>query len=177
MMRMRWSSIPLKKHISLQRAFFFPCISFHLLCIPKGTINQPQFSPTLLQRKNAVVISAHFKGISFSFISLSPFPLYSLQTSLHGWQYMVDRPTSWCKRAFWSAIVSLSMCTAVGFLYNNTWNFVHSNVVTTVDTMTAPLSDVFFPSVVVCNINQVKKEEVKTYIPQLMFFFMATKNS
>ncbi len=62
------------------------------------------------------------------------------------------------------------MCTAVGFLYNNTWNFVHSNVVTTVDTMTAPLSDVFFPSVVVCNINQVKKEEEKTYIPQLMFF-------
>ncbi|TRY74967.1 hypothetical protein TCAL_04960, partial [Tigriopus californicus] len=35
-------------------------------------------------------------------------------------------------------------------------DFVHSNVVTTVDTMTAPLSEVFFPSVVVCNINQVR---------------------
>ena len=31
-----------------------------------------------------------------------------------------------------------------------------STVVTTVDTMTVPLSEVFFPSVVVCNINQVR---------------------
>ena len=30
-------------------------------------------------------------------------------------------------------------------------------VVTTVDTMTVPLSEVFFPSVVVCNINQASK--------------------
>ena len=30
-------------------------------------------------------------------------------------------------------------------------------VVTTVDTMTVPLTEVFFPSVVVCNINQVRK--------------------
>ena len=29
-------------------------------------------------------------------------------------------------------------------------------MVTTVDTMTVPLSEVFFPSVVVCNINQVR---------------------
>ena len=37
-------------------------------------------------------------------------------------------------------------------------DFLNSNVVTTVDTMTAPLSEVFFPSVVVCNINQVRSE-------------------
>ncbi len=30
-------------------------------------------------------------------------------------------------------------------------------VVTTVDTMTVPLTEVYFPSVVVCNINQVRK--------------------
>ena len=34
-------------------------------------------------------------------------------------------------------------------------DFMNSNVVTTVDTMTAPLSEVYFPSAVVCNINQV----------------------
>ena len=34
-------------------------------------------------------------------------------------------------------------------------DFLSATVVTTVDTMTAPLDDVFFPSVVVCNINQV----------------------
>ena len=34
-------------------------------------------------------------------------------------------------------------------------DFMNSNVVTTVDTMTASLSEVYFPSAVVCNINQV----------------------
>jgi len=34
---------------------------------------------------------------------------------------------------------------------------MNATVVTTVDTMTVPLSEVFFPSVVVCNINQVRK--------------------
>ena len=36
-----------------------------------------------------------------------------------------------------------------------TSDFMNATVVTTVDTMTAPLSEVFFPSLVVCNINQV----------------------
>ena len=37
----------------------------------------------------------------------------------------------------------------------NTIDFMNATVVTTVDTMTVPLSEVSFPSVVVCNINQV----------------------
>ncbi len=45
------------------------------------------------------------------------------------------------------AVGSLQICL--------TQDFMHSNVVTTVDTMTAPLDDIYFPSVVVCNINQV----------------------
>ena len=45
-------------------------------------------------------------------------------------------------------------CAAI-FLYSNTIDFMNATVVTTVDTMTVPLSEVFFPSVVVCNINQV----------------------
>ena len=35
---------------------------------------------------------------------------------------------------------------------------MHTNVVTTVDTMTAPLTEVFFPSLVACNINQVNNK-------------------
>ena len=47
-------------------------------------------------------------------------------------------------------------CAAI-FLYSNTIDFMNATVVTTVDTMTVPLSEVFFPSVVVCNINQVNQ--------------------
>ena len=59
------------------------------------------------------------------------------------------------KHIFWSGIVCIAMGWAATFLYSNTIDFMNSTVVITVDTMTAPLSEVFFPSVVVCNINQV----------------------
>ena len=60
------------------------------------------------------------------------------------------------KHIFWSIIVCVAMGCAAIFLYSNTIDFMNATVVTTVDTMTVPLSEVFFPSVVVCNINQVK---------------------
>ena len=43
------------------------------------------------------------------------------------------------------------------FLHNNTVDFFRSTVITTLDTHTVPLSEIFFPSVVVCNINQIRK--------------------
>ena len=57
-------------------------------------------------------------------------------------------------------------------------------VVTTVDTMTVPLSEVFFPSVVVCNINQVRKsffEELgiydnETFIRQIYYDYIDGKS-
>ena len=61
--------------------------------------------------------------------------------------------------------------------------FTLSQVVTTVDTMTVPLTEVFFPSVVVCNINQVRKsffEELgiydnDTFIKQIYFDYIEGK--
>ena len=62
------------------------------------------------------------------------------------------------KHIFWSIIVCVAMGCAAIFLYSNTIDFMNATVVTTVDTMTVPLSEVFFPSVVVCNINQVSTD-------------------
>ena len=42
------------------------------------------------------------------------------------------------------------------FLHDNTSEFLKSTVQTTLDSM-VPLSQVLFPSVVVCNINQIRK--------------------
>ena len=42
------------------------------------------------------------------------------------------------------------------FLSNNTSEFLNATVQTTLDG-SVPLSEVFFPSVVVCNINQIRK--------------------
>ena len=67
------------------------------------------------------------------------------------------------KHIFWSIIVCVAMGCAAIFLYSNTIDFMNATVVTTVDTMTVPLSEVFFPSVVVCNINQVQQISSKFY--------------
>ena len=49
------------------------------------------------------------------------FRTFCQQTSLHGWQYIVDKPASSCRHFFWATIVILSMVCAGTFLYNNTW--------------------------------------------------------
>ena len=68
------------------------------------------------------------------------------------------------KHIFWSIIVCVAMGCAAIFLYSNTIDFMNATVVTTVDTMTVPLSEVFFPSVVVCNINQVIRHTPKACV-------------
>ena len=68
---------------------------------------------------------------------------------------IIPRWFSVFRLVFWTLIVSAALASAGLFLYRNTIDFMNATVVTTVDTMTVPLSEVFFPSVVVCNINQV----------------------
>ena len=60
------------------------------------------------------------------------------------------------RSAFWTLIVMLSVVSGGFFLSNNTSEFLNATVQTTLDG-SVPLSEVFFPSVVVCNINQIRK--------------------
>ena len=67
-----------------------------------------------------------------------------------------------------------------GFLEKIKWknansifqDFMNSNVVTTVDTMTAPLSEVYFPSAVVCNINQVSEHFFRFFVNESLQNFI-----
>ena len=97
------------------------------------------------------------------------------QTALHGWNYLaidnnsaskVSKPysksgTSHVKTvfrsAFWTMVIMASVLFSGFLLHNNTVDFFRSTVVTTLDTYNVPLSEIFFPSVVVCNINQIRK--------------------
>ena len=40
-------------------------------------------------------------------------------------------------------------------------DFTSSTVVTTIDTTTAPLSEVFFPTIILCSINQIRQSLFK----------------
>ena len=55
--------------------------------------------------------------------------------------------------------------------------FHKATVVTTVDTTTAPLSDVYFPSVTICNINQVRGVLRSQYLDRLIGYTYAHLNT
>jgi amiloride-sensitive sodium channel len=78
---------------------------------------------------------------------------YCEQTSLHGWYYIANDRKIW--RAVWSTIVLASVGVASIFIYKAAEEFTKSTVVTTIHSTTEPLSEVYFPAVTVCNINQV----------------------
>ena len=52
-------------------------------------------------------------------------------------------------------IVTTSIAVASTFVYKATEEFRKATVMTTIHSTTTPLSEVFFPAVTVCNINQV----------------------
>ncbi len=82
---------------------------------------------------------------------------YCEQTSLHGWLYMASNRTRrgrfW--RFSWSLVVLASVGVAAFFVFWAAEEFSKATVVTTIHSTTEPLSDVYFPAVTVCNINQV----------------------
>ncbi len=83
---------------------------------------------------------------------------YCEQTSLHGWLYMSSsgggrRGSFW--RFAWTLVVLASIGVASIFIYKASEEFTKATVVTTIHSTTEPLTDVYFPAVTVCNINQV----------------------
>ena len=84
---------------------------------------------------------------------MSTLKQYCQQTSLHGWNYIANDKKEW--KIVWGLIVLASIAMASTFIYTATEDFLNSTVVTTIQSTTVPLSEVYFPAVTVCNINQV----------------------
>ena len=85
------------------------------------------------------------------------FTFFCEQTSMHGWAFLGSRHTSIGQKIFWFSILSLFLALAGYLMKGNISAYTES--VTTIKTVdrTANLSDAYFPSVVICNINQLRK--------------------
>ena len=79
---------------------------------------------------------------------------YCQQTFLHGYQYLAH--SGLCSRIFWSLIILSSTVIAIGLFVSSLTSYLHSRPMTTISDKTAPLSHLFFPSITLCNINQVR---------------------
>lgn len=91
------------------------------------------------------------------YVIMEDFSAFCKRTSLHGLQYLGDAGTHPLKKIFWFAVIIISIISAAILIYFNTVVFRKSTVLVSVETMTAPLSEIYFPSVTVCNINQARK--------------------
>ena len=84
----------------------------------------------------------------------SGFRKFCSETSIHGWSYLMhDMSKTW--RTIWSIIVTFNCLLTVFFLYQTSTKLYDSTTVTTIESTMASLKDITFPSIWICNVNQV----------------------
>ena len=82
------------------------------------------------------------------------------QTSLHGWQFLGQHDRSskapW-QVLYWLVAVTISLTFGISYMIGNIEEYNNAVPITSLDNVTIPLSEIYFPSVAVCNINQVRQ--------------------
>ena len=77
------------------------------------------------------------------------------ETTLNGWYYMAKNNITKLSRFFWMMVILSSIGWALFLCYGIVVEFLNSNVIITVESVSASLDEVLFPSIVICNQNQV----------------------
>ena len=87
----------------------------------------------------------------------SNFEKFCQQTSLHGWIYVGEKGAPKFQRFYWILAIFISTVSAIVLCYFQTIDFIHATIVTSVDSINVPLTEIYFPSVVLCNNNQIRQ--------------------
>ena len=77
------------------------------------------------------------------------------ETTLNGWYYLAKKGVGKIGRGYWVGVVLCSLFLSGNFIYSATTEYLDASVIITVDSVTASLDKVIFPSLVICNQNQV----------------------
>ena len=88
------------------------------------------------------------------------FKKYCTMTSIHGFQY-IELESNMKKKLFWTFLTSFMTIGSLILVTENTVQFMNSRTRTYIYTTTAPIHELYFPSVFVCNINQVTRTALK----------------
>ena len=79
------------------------------------------------------------------------------QTSMHGWRFLGDRQFGCGQGIFWTTVITTSLI-GLTFLSKDAINeYTASTIKVGIEDRTAPLTNAFFPSVILCNISPLRK--------------------
>ena len=106
-------------------------------------------------------------------------------TSLHGYQYIgrylrssqninsiqqfIHRKE---RRPVWVVVVLMSILGAIGFLMYNIDEYMESFTVTTLQSSTSQLKNIFYPSVTVCHMNQIRNDNESVQISMIKLYIL-----
>ena len=84
------------------------------------------------------------------------------RTSLHGWQFFStynnkSSQHNYCRNLYWFFVMVVSLTFGIGAMMFHVYEYNNATPITSLDNVTIPLSEIYFPSVSVCNINQVRQ--------------------
>ena len=88
------------------------------------------------------------------------FCTFCKRTSLHGWQFLDRNEKSsleTCKLLYWLVAVLVSLMFGISYMVFHIQEYRNATPITSLNNVTVPLSEIYFPSVAVCNINQVRQ--------------------
>ncbi len=89
------------------------------------------------------------------------FDLYCEFTDLHGWQYFKNlRGKSLVYRCMWGLVIFSSIVTASVILTYAFLEYIKDAVQTTYDPSLGTVDELYFPTVTLCNINQIRQSFV-----------------
>ena len=81
------------------------------------------------------------------------------ETSLEGWKYLNLKNPIW--KSIWFMLLTIAVCISMYNFYIGTKEYLESATITTISSTMASLTGITFPSVYICNSNQVCKKYLK----------------
>ena len=79
------------------------------------------------------------------------------QTSMHGWRFLGDRQAGSGQAIFWAIVITTSLIGLTFLSKDAINNYTTSTIKVEIEDRSAPLTDAFFPSVIICNISPLRK--------------------
>ncbi|KAI5635502.1 amiloride-sensitive sodium channel domain-containing protein [Phthorimaea operculella] len=124
----------------------------------KLPISRRSFSETNLPVKNNPKVS-NCETLEFK----KDFREYLLTSTLHGLHYIGEKKLTWFERFFWLVAFTMSFTIALIFIMNIYDKWRQSPMIVSINPVNMPLSELPFPAITICNVNQAKKSVAARY--------------